>query len=143
VGLQKDKIERMLEKPKIGEPCNGCGLCCQLQVCRNGAYAMQLVNTLGETVAGPCKALVSRADGSFGCGIVMYPNKYIKGSKYPAKVLQKHFSVLIGAGSGCDELLENDTEEEAEKLDAIIANCMDDPEYVKKAKAALIIVHGI
>ncbi|WP_319798269.1 hypothetical protein [Nitrobacter sp.] len=32
----------MLPKPEIGEPCNRCGLCCQITVCGTGSYAMGL-----------------------------------------------------------------------------------------------------
>ncbi len=39
-----------MEKPKIGEPCNGCGICCRTRVCYNGAYIQRLVKELGETV---------------------------------------------------------------------------------------------
>ena len=42
-----------LDKPKVGQPCNGCGLCCQIQVCRNGAYILGLVDELGGNSTRP------------------------------------------------------------------------------------------
>lgn len=133
----------MLEKPKIGEPCNGCGICCQIQICRNGAFVLQLVSTLGETVKGPCPALVPKADGSFTCGIVLHPKKYIKHSHYPERILQKHFAVLIGANTGCDELGKEYDELEEEKLDAALEAYMQDKDFKKKAMLALKVVHGV
>ena len=83
----------MIDKPKVGAPCNDCGLCCQIQICRNGAFVLGLVEQLGETVSGLCPALIIKEDKSTRCGIVLNPKKYIKNSKYPAKVLSKHFQI--------------------------------------------------
>lgn len=76
-----------LDKPPIGAPCNGCGICCKIVVCMNGAFVQGLVNTFGDTVPGPCPALVKRVDGSHSCGIVMNPKKYLKHRPYPADVM--------------------------------------------------------
>lgn len=133
----------MIEKPKIGEPCNYCGLCCQIQVCKNGAYVQKLVSSLGETVPGPCPALVEKHDGTYRCGIVENPNKYIKGSKYPAKVLSKHFANLIGAGAGCDEIGYDEDPEEEIKLDNMVEVLAQDENWIKKTKQSLKIIHGI
>lgn len=132
-----------LPKPKIGEKCNGCGLCCMMQVCMNGAYVQRLVNALGETIPGPCPALVRNNDGSYACGIVLQPKKYIKGSKYPEEVLRKNFAHMIGASRGCDELMEHDSDEESVKLDQMILSTKADPVWVKKTKIALKVIHGI
>lgn len=133
---------KQLNKPKIGEACNACGLCCTIQVCRNGAYVLQLVDKLGDTVPGPCPALMRKSDGRMTCGIVENPNKYLKHRPYPAKVLSKHFANLIGAGLGCDELLENDTPEEEAKLDLLIKNTTTD-DFIKKVKLSMKVIHGI
>lgn len=133
----------MIPKPRIGEACNACGLCCQIQVCMNGAYAMGLVRQLGDTIPGPCPAIQHKPDGRMTCGIVENPAKYLPRSKYPAKVLSKHFANLIGAGTGCDELgYEEDPEEEA-KLDQIIQKIRNDPEWIKKAQLSIKVIHGI
>ncbi|MDR1553357.1 MAG: hypothetical protein LBS69_07845 [Prevotellaceae bacterium] len=131
-----------MNKPKIGEPCNGCGICCLTQVCRNGAYLLKLVNELGEFVSGRCPALVQR-DGRFFCDIILNPKKYIKQSKYPAAVLSRNFGILTGAGTGCDELLENDSEEEEMKLAAIVDRYKSDKELQRKAKIALKVIHNL
>jgi hypothetical protein len=133
----------MIEKPKIGEPCNGCGICCMNQVCMNGSYVLKLVRNLGEYAPGPCPAIVRRHDGTIACGIVLNPNKYIKKSEYPAKVLSKYFAFLIGSGSGCDEILTGDTPEENLKLDEMIEKMRNDAGSIEKAKTAVRIIHGI
>ena len=65
----------MINKPKIGEKCNGCGICCRNQVCMNGAYVLKLVDTLGETVKRPCPAIVENKDGSISVAVQM-SNEY-------------------------------------------------------------------
>ncbi len=132
-----------MEKPKIGAPCNGCGLCCQNQICFNGAYVLQLVAELGETVQQPCPALMPISGGKHGCGIILHPNKYIKNSKYPAAVLSKHFAQLVGAGTGCDELLNDDNPAEVEKLTQWVESIRNNPEWIKKTQLALKVIHGI
>ena len=132
----------MITKPKIGEPCNHCGLCCLSQVCRNGAYVLGLVSSLGDTVPGPCPAVVKQSDGTYVCGIVLNPNKYIQGKTYPAKVKAHSCAFLIGAGTGCDELLEDDTPEEERKLDSLAEKLPQDPEWRQKAERAMKVIHG-
>jgi len=132
-----------MKKQNIGEPCNGCGTCCNAQVCMNGAYVIGLVKNLGDTVSGACPAIVRSPNGNIRCGILLNPNKYIKKSKYPAKILSKYFGHLIGAGAGCDELYENDTPEEINKLQKILDEKMNDRQWRKKTETALRIIHGI
>lgn len=133
----------MLEKPKIGHACNGCGLCCRIQICRNGAFVQGLVRKLGDTVPGPCPALVANANGTFACGIVLDPKKYIRKSKYRPEVLAREFSKLIGAGTGCDEIGYDDDPEEEKKLDELYDRAVNDPEKMAQIKNAMRIIHGI
>ena len=136
------KILRKI-KPNIGEPCKNCGICCMSQPCRNGAYVLRLVSTLGDTVDGTCPALIKSKDNKYFCDIVRNPKKYIRKSKYPADVLSRNFAFLIGSGNGCDELLDDDTESEEIKLSEIIEKMKSNPEWVRKANIALKVVHGI
>lgn len=132
-----------MEKPKIGHPCNGCGICCRAQVCMNGAYVLGLVRHLGDTMPVPCPAMVIDDDGRVQCGIVLNPKKYIEGSKYPADVLSRNFAFLIGAGRGCDELGEEEDYEEEEKLAKLEETLTSDDEFKRKARIAVKVVHGI
>lgn len=130
-------------KPRIGEPCNGCGICCQAQVCRNGAYLLGLVDNFGETVKGPCPAMRRSAAGVVRCDIVINPKRYIKSNDYMASAYSRNFALLIGAGTGCDELLDDDTQEEEAKLDAMIDGVMSDAKMVEKLQRAVRIIHNI
>lgn len=130
-------------KPKIGHPCNGCGLCCKMRVCYNGAFVQGLVKELGQTVDGPCPALTKRVDGSYACGIVLNPKKYLKHRPYPADVLSRNFANLIGAGTGCDDLGHGDIDpSEEEAMNKMIEQTKNDPDWVKKTKIALKVIYG-
>lgn len=50
-------------KPKSGEPCNGCGQCCALEICEGGAIAF-------PGGSAPCPGLVI-LDGRTRCKLVM------------------------------------------------------------------------
>ncbi|KAA6348969.1 hypothetical protein EZS27_003569 [termite gut metagenome] len=132
-----------MNKPRVGEPCNGCGICCMNRVCMNGSYVLGLVRTLGEYADGKCPALMLKNDGTGVCGIIVTPNKYIKKSSYKAAILSKYFAHLIGAGCGCDELFENDTILEEDKLNELLEQKKNDPEWLKKTKLAFKIIYGI
>lgn len=136
-------LEPTLPKPKIGEACNGCGLCCMIQVCRNGAFVQGLVKTLGDTIAGPCPALVDNKNGTYSCGVVVNPQKYFKKSKYRPEVLSREFAKLIGAGQGCDEIGYDEDPEEDEKLHHMYETSLKDPDTIKMYKNALRIIHGV
>ena len=74
----------MLTKPKFGERCNGCGLCCTLQPC---AIA---VAVFGEH-PGPCVAL-EHEDGRTFCGVLR---------KAPYEI-QPAIAFTLAIGAGCD-----------------------------------------
>lgn len=134
--------EGILPKPKIGEPCNGCGLCCMVVMCNVGAYLMKKTNVWGERkVSGPCPALVKKPDGMMLCGLVLTPEKYVK-SKYRPEVVSREVSHVIGAGTGCDDLgidEEIDPEEE-QKLDAIIDAHQKDTVWIERSLKAIEIL---
>lgn len=132
-----------MEKPKIGQPCNGCGICCMKQVCRNGAYVLGLVGVFGETTHGPCPAIKKTPSGGVVCDIVLNPKKYIKGGGYTAAALSRNFATLIGAGTGCDELLDDDTQEEESKLCEVINEIKNNPEKMDKLHRAVRVIHGL
>lgn len=143
MNLSNQEINMEINKPKIGEPCNGCGICCMFQTCRNGAYVLGLVNQFGEYAEGRCPALVQKPDKTYACGIILNPNKYIKNKQYTAKTKSFHFARLIGAGNGCDELLPNDTLEEEQKLEDLIRKMQEDPTFLEKIQRSMTVIHGI
>lgn len=67
-----------LSKPRLHEPCNGCGFCCQNEVCELGLLIV------GSHQA-PCEMLVYK-DGRTFCGAAL-------GSELVAR--------MLGIGKGC------------------------------------------
>jgi hypothetical protein len=96
-----------LEKPTMGQPCNGCGACCIAEVCDLGLE-------LGDSVN--CKALIHSTEGSFHCGMVADPYRFMSeadlvtwkaiddiGQGHQGEDgLKKLHAELLGAGRGCD-----------------------------------------
>ncbi len=86
-----------LPKPKLGESCNGCGLCCLAEPCHLA------VEILGKD-DGICPAL-EYDDGRYYCGIVRRPAWYMFGENAPESEtapLSVLFATAIGFGKGCD-----------------------------------------
>lgn len=83
-------------KPKHGEPCNRCGLCC---------YAVQC--PLSEHVfgrrPGPCPVLTGTI-GDAGCGLVADPMRYSmrRTLQHGVEAMRAAALLLIGSGTGCD-----------------------------------------
>lgn len=107
-----------LDKPKQGDPCNGCGMCCLVQVCALGVE-------LGDSQA--CKALLHGSDGSYACGLVRNPYRYVApdiveafqkiDSFYPGEnrgeqMLKDMYAKELGAGRGCDSVDFEELDEE-------------------------------
>lgn len=99
-----------LEKPAMYQPCNGCGMCCIVQVCDLGLE-------LGDDKN--CRALLKNDDGSYGCGLIVDPysvmpedrvkswktiDSLLPGSTPGEDALRKYHADMLGAGKGCDSL---------------------------------------
>lgn len=91
------------EKPAYGSPCNGCGQCCQDQLCPLGARVF-------KRWRGPCPALEGK-DEAFVCGLVMNPRRYApaRTACKGAPCMSNAAALLIGAGCGCDGWREDET----------------------------------
>jgi hypothetical protein len=74
-------------KPKFGEACNGCGLCCQFELC---AHA---IKALGN-IPAPCPALLWR-NGRSSCLLVETAD-----TMGPAE--SAFIRLTLGVGAGCD-----------------------------------------
>lgn len=97
---------QVLKKPRHGQPCNGCGYCCISEVCLLG-------KELGDHEM--CKALITNGEGTYSCGLVVDPYKYMPADRavtwrriddispgvgeQGAKDFHAH---MLGAGRGCD-----------------------------------------
>ncbi|MHA3046487.1 hypothetical protein JSO59_003860 [Riemerella anatipestifer] len=129
--------EIILPKPKIGEPCNGCGICCHIQLCNTGAFLLKKSKTFGgKIVKGKCPALLSEEDGTFSCGLIKKPKLFIR-SKYNSNVISRTVATLVGVGSGCDEIGEvsEDVMEEI-ALQKMIENKKNDRDWISKVQEA-------
>lgn len=96
----------VLEKPRFGQPCNGCGLCCIEEVCALGRQ-------LGDDKV--CRALIGPVDGRYSCGLVAEPYRFARdadlamgrsidelGDGSGENALRSMYMHLLGAGKGCD-----------------------------------------
>ena len=79
-----------LENPGKTLPCNGCGLCCQEEVCQIGQLVFAPEDD-DRWIEGPCPALVF-SRGRYWCGLVL-----VESSKPVPKLLAK----TLGIGMGC------------------------------------------
>lgn len=87
-------IERAPEKPKWGEPCNGCGFCCAAEPC-------DIAREFIGATKGPCPAMEFDA-GRFWCGMVRSPHKYLGVAEWVGDSMRAPFQLLLGVGRGCD-----------------------------------------
>lgn len=84
---RKDALDH---KPKHGQPCNGCGLCCMASLCPLGQHVFER-----PELPGPCPALEFK-NGKSECGIVSLMTKIGHQDMADAAML------VIGADTGCD-----------------------------------------
>jgi hypothetical protein len=74
-----------LIKPAYGSRCNGCGQCCQSEVCKIGL-------AVNPTAQAPCEFLTQH-DGRFWCGLV---------EKMAQTDVGWFLKMRLGIGVGCD-----------------------------------------
>jgi hypothetical protein len=83
-----------LEKPRFGDKCNGCGLCCASQLC-------DLAEQQFAGAVAPCPAL-EWEDGRTYCGLVRHPSRHLKINFAGAdNSLAPLTEQLIAVGQGC------------------------------------------
>lgn len=87
---------RAPEKPAVGAPCNGCGVCCALETC-----PLARVRFLRRQ--GPCPALEwSDSAGRYQCGMLVRPSCYLALPSRLDGLLSRLCARWIAAGIGCD-----------------------------------------
>ncbi len=86
--MGKTALQTAPEKPKFGQPCNGCGFCCASEVCEIG------LGIFGKDTPAPCPAMTFKR-GRFECGAVNAADKM-----GPAEGL--YLRLRLGIGLGCD-----------------------------------------
>lgn len=84
------------DKPALGEPCNGCGVCCALETCPAGRLRFQ-------RAAGPCPALAwSTTENRYHCGLLTQPGHYLWVPPALQGFASRCLARWIAAGQGCD-----------------------------------------
>ncbi len=91
-----------IAKPSYGLPCNGCGLCCQNEICPLGQFAF-------PSWQAPCPALERDGD-RFVCGLVNRPEVYapIKTAVNGVEEMRAAAMHANGVGIGCDARLDEE-----------------------------------
>ncbi len=84
-------------KPRWGEPCNGCGVCCLSEPCPVGIL-------LSRRRQGACVAVSwDEATQRYRCGVVSAPERWCPLPWRWARRLAARISLRwIAAGKGCD-----------------------------------------
>lgn len=77
------------DKPPVGAPCNGCGVCCAIAPCPLSRFL------LGHRTGSPCPAL-RWEDARYLCGLIAAPAGIARW--LPRRLVLR----WIAAGSGCD-----------------------------------------
>lgn len=85
-----------IEKPPFGAPCNGCGYCCEMEVCAIGKVAM------GENAEAPCKMLLHE-HGRNWCRLVLAENFLNQQG-----LCEPVFTNALAIGKGCDSTKEGE-----------------------------------
>jgi hypothetical protein len=87
-------IDRVPAKPPEGADCNGCGLCCALQLC---ALAVEFL----DAAAAPCPAM-EFAGERFWCGLARNPSSYFGTPVLANKFIRPLVHQALSIGGGCD-----------------------------------------
>ena len=84
-------------KPALGQPCNGCGLCCLAEPCPLGVL-------VSRRRSGACQALRwSEADRRYLCGLLADAQQAAaERGGWRARLWRALARRWIAAGSGCD-----------------------------------------
>jgi hypothetical protein len=99
-------------KPAVGQPCNGCGVCCAAETCPVArVFLLQW--------RGACRALTwNDAEQHYRCGLLESPQAYLRG--WPAWLevwVRRGVRRWIAVGVGCDSVVEAGVEATGERRD--------------------------
>ena len=83
----------ILQRPRYGEACNGCGLCCSLEPCG-------IAKARHGDIPGPCPELVYDA-GRYRCRLVLMETLATEMGLIPGE-FQALVTEALGIGKGCD-----------------------------------------
>jgi len=85
-------------KPAVGQPCNGCGVCCASEPCPLGIV-------VSRRLRGACAALSwDEPARRYRCGVLEEPRRWLP--LLPAAWARRLAWRWIAAGQGCDSHVE-------------------------------------
>ncbi|MEY4561302.1 MAG: hypothetical protein RLZZ618_579 [Pseudomonadota bacterium] len=83
------------DKPEVGAPCNGCGVCCLAEPCPVGVLVSRRRH-------GACAALMwDEQQARYLCGVVSSPHRFVA-PRWLAALAGRFAPRWIAAGAGCD-----------------------------------------
>jgi predicted molibdopterin-dependent oxidoreductase YjgC len=85
-------------KPILGQPCNGCGVCCAAEPCPIGVL-------VSRSTTGRCAALTWQDEPvpRYVCGVVSDAQRFLPSSlRALARPMSRLAQRFISAGTGCD-----------------------------------------
>jgi len=84
-------------KPQVGQPCNGCGICCALETCPAARLRFR-------QKSGPCPALEwTPTESRYCCGLLVRPTHYLNWlPAFAEPAARRLLARWIAAGDGCD-----------------------------------------
>lgn len=94
-------------KPRKGDPCNGCGHCCQNELCDIAERVFHQGGIIGRRIGGmnrpgPCPAL-EYTDGRSVCGIYANPQRHMPAlAADNVDAVRRLVVWSLGFGNGCD-----------------------------------------
>jgi hypothetical protein len=86
-----------LPKPRYGDPCNGCGLCCRLEICGEGETALAALGIYDGPAAGPPCFFLVEMGGLYRCRLVLTEAANL--DKLPSR--EPRIARSLGIGEGC------------------------------------------
>jgi hypothetical protein len=93
-------------KPAFGSPCNGCGRCCEEELC-------SVAEGVFEQRRGPCPALLLDVVTKRSlCGLMIHPEMFAPEAtdRYGRKDMGQAVALLVGVGHGCDAIAPDEPE---------------------------------
>jgi len=97
--------DMIAKKPRHGEPCTRCGVCCVAQLCMIARTVFaEYSRTRFIEGLGPCPALEFNNDGTTSCGLVANPTHYAPelAATHGAAALTEAAKSIIAPLTGCD-----------------------------------------
>lgn len=89
-------------KPRLAEPCNGCGVCCAARLCPAALLLLKPRHA-------PCPALEWQPEPQrrYVCGLLRQPRHYLGWlPRWLEQPLRRRLHRSIAAGQGCDCTIE-------------------------------------